>query len=232
MTRGHNGSLTILNRQATLHPDPCAGLSRPLCRYSHVRWAFSTTVVCTLIFLMVSLAIGQQPVAPTPATTLPNEYTVKAVFLYSFGRYVQWPERAFHDAKSPFVIGVLGEDPFGDALNQIAAKKTVQGRPIVIARFATVDDYRGSCHILFVSKSMSIEQESALLAKTKQQPIFVTGETPGFAERGATANFYVDGDRIRFELNETSARQSQLRLDAKLLSLGKPIGAPKQPGAN
>src|SRR5450432_1916809 len=48
-----------------------------------------------------------------------KEYNVKAVSLYAFGRYVTWPETAFQTADSPFVIGVLGDNPFGDALEQI-----------------------------------------------------------------------------------------------------------------
>ena len=44
---------------------------------------------------------------------VPNEYSVKAVFLYSFGRYIEWPENTFHNESDPFVIGIVGEDPFG-----------------------------------------------------------------------------------------------------------------------
>ena len=158
-----------------------------------------------------------------PAASLPNEYTVKAVFLYSFGRYVQWPETAFAKASDPFVIGILGEDSFGGALDEIAAKKTLQGRPIVVRRFASLEDYQRPCHILFVSRSLSNDLQAALLEKVAGQPVFVVGEVPGYAEGGANANFVIDGERIRFELNVDTARQARLRMDAKLLSLGKPV---------
>ena len=90
--------------------------------------------------------------APPPAS--PSEYTVKAVFLYSFGRFVQWPAKTFANDSEPFVIGMAGEDPFGRALDEIAAKKTIQDRHIAIRRFAAPDDYRGPCQILFVSRSL------------------------------------------------------------------------------
>ena len=73
---------------------------------------------------------------------MPKEHTVKAVFLYGFGRYVEWPKTAFATPTSPFVIGILGEDMFGGALDEIAKKKTIQGRTIVIKRFATVEDFK------------------------------------------------------------------------------------------
>ena len=185
--------------------------------------AFTGLVVLAAMWLQTLPARAQQP-EPVPVPSLPNEYTMKAVFLYSFGRYVQWPEKAFANASDPFVIGILGEDPFGGALDEIAAKKTIQARQIVVLRFASLEDYRQPSHILFVSRSLTNDQQAALLARNAGQPVFVVGETPGYAERGANANFFIDGDRVRFELNVDIARQAQLRMDAKLLSLGKPVG--------
>ena len=45
-----------------------------------------------------------------------NEYKIKAVFLYNFAKFVEWPPNVFPDANTPFVIGVLGQDPFGSYL--------------------------------------------------------------------------------------------------------------------
>jgi len=178
-----------------------------------------------------SFADTEQSAAPSP----PNEYTVKAVFLYSFGRYVEWPKAALGDDKAPFVIGVLGEDPFGGALDAIAAKKTIQDRRIVVRRFPTLEAYEKSkrtCHILFVSGAIPAEQQAAVIAKTDGKPVLVVGEAPGFSERGATADFVLDGDRVQFEINVDAARRAQLRMDAKLLRLGKPVGAPPAGTAN
>lgn len=163
-------------------------------------------------------------VQPTEPGSLPNEYTVKAVFLYNFGRYVEWPEKAFANASDPFVIGILGEDLFGGSLDEIAAKKSILGRRIVVRRFASLEDYRPPCQILFVSRSLSREKQAAAVKQTEGMAVFVVGETPGFATLGGMANFFVDGDRIRFEINADAARRAQLRIDAKLLNLGKPAG--------
>jgi hypothetical protein len=162
----------------------------------------------------------------------PDEYTLKAVLLYGFGRYVEWPKAAFAKDSDPFVIGVLGEDPFGKVLDAIATKKAIQGRRIVIRRFATVEEYRQPCHILFASRSLTPEQQAAVIAKTEGRPVFVVGETPGFAEHGATANFYTEGDRVLFEINVDASRRAQLRMDAKLLSLGKPVSTERAATAN
>ena len=178
------------------------------------------------LVLQASSVPGQEGPA---ATALPDEYTMKAVFLYSFGRYCQWPQNAFASTSGSFVIGILGEDPFGETIDKIAAKKTLHNRRIVVRRFATPGDYRGPCQILFVSRSVPPDQQAAVIEKLREDPVLVVGETPGYAEHGATTNFIIDGDRIRFEINIENARRAQLRMDAKLLSLGIPVGTRSSP---
>jgi hypothetical protein len=167
-----------------------------------------------------------------PSAETPKEYTLKAVFLYSVGRYVEWPKTAFADAKAPFVIGIVGDDQFEGSLDAIAKKKTIQGRKIVIRRFASVEAYKDTCHILYISRSVPSDQQTALISKTAGAPVFVISETPGFAERGGTANFLTDGDRVLLEINVDTARKAQLRMDAKLLSLAKLVGAAPTEGNN
>jgi hypothetical protein len=192
-----------------------------------VRALAARLLLWALIAVVARGSLASVPAQPAGAQppALANEYTLKAAFLYNFGRYVQWPAGALGEASDPFVIGVVGEDSFAGELDKIAAKRTIQERRISVRRFASVEDYRQPCHILFVSRSLTGDEQAALLAKTEGKPVFVVGETPGLAERGATANFFVDGDHIRFELNVDAARRAQLRMDAKLLSLGKPVGA-------
>jgi hypothetical protein len=153
-----------------------------------------------------------------------NPAMVQAIFLYSFGRYVEWPTKAFEKPSSPFVIGILGDETFGGALEMIAAKKTIQGRRIEIRRFDSLKAYDGLCHILYVSSSVTVTDRSKVIEKTKGKPVFVVGAIPGFAKQGATADFITEEDRMVIEINVTTARMSQLRMDAKLLSLVRLAG--------
>jgi hypothetical protein len=152
-----------------------------------------------------------------------REYAIKAAYLYQFSRYVQWPASAFANENSPLVIGVLGVDPFGNILEEIARTKRIEGRPIVIRRFASMADYT-PCHILFISSSVSPEQKEAAIQKAKRAPILLVGEEPGFAEQGGTINFFFDENKIRFEINATAVKHDQLKISSKLLSLAKIVG--------
>jgi hypothetical protein len=189
------------------------------------RWRPAMLVLAVVLLLLAPLgaieALGQEAEAPFRD----NPAMVQAVFLYSIGRYVEWPASAFSNPSSPFVIGVLGDETFGGALDAIAAKKTVQGRKIVVRRFGSLEKLDPNCAILFVSNSVPAAEQAAVIEKTKDKPIFVIGAMSGLAEHGATANFATDGDRIFMEINANAARKSQLRMDAKLLSLAKLVGA-------
>ncbi len=181
-----------------------------------------------VIALVLGLAsVGLSP-APSPAQQADDvdrqdEYDVKAAFLYHFGRYVEWPKDSSAGSPEFFVIGILGNAPFGGVLEEIAAKKTMGGRKIVVRRFASFAEYRPPCHILFVSRSLSLEQQTRVAKEVSLFGVLLVGETPGFADIGGAVNFFNNGGRVRFEVNSEAAKRSQLRMDAKLLSLGKPV---------
>jgi len=174
-------------------------------------------------FLYVFLSPGRICQAQSETVIDPKqEYNVKVAYLYSFGRYVEWPAESFQDDGGVFVIGVLGDDPFHGALDRIAKAKKIQGRQIAVRRFESMDDYE-PCHILFVSKTASAEQEAKAIRALQKTHVLLAGEVPGFAVRGGTINFYVARNTVRFEVNVQAAKQQQLVINAKLLSLAKII---------
>lgn len=159
--------------------------------------------------------------------TVESEYVVKAAYLYNFAYYIQWPSGSFADDRSPFKIGILGNDPFGDALEKIARDKRINGRQIVISRFSSLSDYT-PCHILFVASSadQNVADWLPTIRKTQNYPILTVGDSPGFARQGGTINFYIKQNKVRFEINKEVAKQEQLKISSKLLSLAKIVDSP------
>jgi len=159
-----------------------------------------------------------------------REYTIKAAYLYNFGRYVQWPKGAFRSERDPLEIGVLGTDPFGTRLDSIAATKKVEGRRIEVRRFAKLDQY-APCHILFVPRSVPPTEQVKTIAKLRGSPTLLVGETPSFAERGGVVNFYIEQNKIRFEINLETARKQELKINSKLLRLARLVGRAELPSS-
>jgi hypothetical protein len=163
---------------------------------------------------------GRLPAQSGDNTDANREYAIKAAYLYQFWRYVQWPTDSFVDARAPLVIGVLGPDPFGGILDEVARTKKIEGHSIVIRRMNSMAEY-APCHILFVVGSGNAEQKAQALERLRGTSVLLVGEEPNFTEHGGTINFFFDENRIRFEINAEAAKQDQLKISSKLLSLAK-----------
>src|SRR2546428_9163782 len=121
---------------------------RPPPRPNAVRiwsWAFAAV---TLAVLLPATGLG----AAQPQRTVTQEYDLKAAFLFNFAQFVEWPAEAFAEDKSPFVIGVLGDDPFGSSLDEILAGEIIRNRPLIVRRYPAVEQ-ADSCQIPFLSSS-------------------------------------------------------------------------------
>lgn len=149
------------------------------------------------------------------AQTGPNEYQVKAVFLFNFSQFVSWPPQAFPATQTPLVIGVLGEDPFGTDLDEVVRGETANGRPLSVQRYRSAQDI-GECHILFVSRSEH-KQLGEVLAALKSRNILTVSDDDDFTRRGGMVRFVNDRNRIRLHINLGAAEAAGLTISSKLL---------------
>ncbi|HEX9933563.1 MAG TPA: YfiR family protein [bacterium] len=157
---------------------------------------------------------------------LVSEYEVKAAFLYNFAKFVEWPTSAVRDTTSPFVIGVLGRDPFGAILDQVIGSKSIKGKRLVIRRFS---DWTGLsfCHLLFVSSSERTNL-SLILEKLSRSCTLTVAEMEGFTENRGMVQFVMRDNRIHFMINAVAADEAGLKLSSKLLNLA--VGVKKKSG--
>jgi hypothetical protein len=186
------------------------------------RAALSWIVSCVVVF--VTLAASPAALAQAAG----QEYQVKAVFLFNFVQFVEWPSTAFSSPEAPFRIGVLGDDPFAGALEAAVQGETVRQRALVIERASRIEALLG-CHVVFVARS-----ERALvgpiLAATLGKPILTVGDMPDFARGGGIINFYLEGNKVRFEINRAAAQGNGLKLSSQLLGLARIVGPSTEGG--
>ncbi len=145
------------------------------------------------------------------------EYKVKAAYLYNFVKYVDWPPVSFAETNTPIIIGLYGEDKFGDALQKAVEGKTISERRIIIQPIGKDDD-AGKCHILFISVSDK-KRLGEFLNKIKALPVLTVGETDQFLEQGGVIKFVKKEGKIRLEVNLDAARQAKLQINSRLLSV-------------
>ncbi len=164
----------------------------------------------------ISVAVA---LASLPALADHKEYAVKAAFLVNFARLVEWPRAAFDGPGAPVDLAVLADDHVYSDLKKILDGKRVGARQIRVRRIAEPGGAAGA-HVVFVSASGRGDLRDLLRSADGGSVLFV-GEREDFARDGGTINFYIENDKIRFEINPEVASRSGLRLSSKLMRLAK-----------
>ncbi len=157
-------------------------------------------------------------VAPRPAHALP-EPEIKAAFIYRFTQFVTWPDDAFAGSDAPFVIATAGDDSLSASLKRVMAGRVVNGHPIVVTHFASVDRI-DHCHVLFVPASQQ-GTVPAILAKVGSAPVLTVGDGDAFMSQGGAIRLFVEDGRMRFELNPDVVTAARLKPGAQLMKVGR-----------
>lgn len=165
--------------------------------------------------LAVAIIISFAGLIPrSPAA--PSELELKAVYLFQFSQFVEWPKSAFASPDAPFVIGVVGSDPFGGALEQLVRGEKAAGRPIVVRHLAAPTAISG-CQIVYWGP------DALGPAADKDRPVLTVGEADDFLRTGGMIRFVRSRNRVRLHINVAAAQTVGLGLSSKLLGIAEKV---------
>lgn len=150
-----------------------------------------------------------------------TEAQIKSAYLYSFGKFVEWPSSASAPAANTFPICVLGRDPFGRTLDDVLQNASVGGQPVVARRISAADQVTG-CRILYIGSSEAAGLE-ALLAAVARVPVLTVSDIPYFTNRGGMIRFVPDTKRVRFEINLPPVQAAGLVMSSDLLRVATAV---------
>lgn len=184
-----------------------------------IQWA---AVVLFSLFVTTGVSVAAQA-----QQRMFRELEVKAVFLFNFAQFVEWPAEAFSDARSPIVIGVLGDDPFGDLLDEAVSGEVVKNRTLVVERYDRAEQARTS-HILFISPSES-EKYGEIFGALQGRAVLTVGETDDFTRQGGMVRFITEERRIRLRVNLAANKAGGLTISSALLRLAEIVNAEEVP---
>ena len=155
--------------------------------------------------------MGTNWLAPSPSSCMPLtiavaeqnlEYRVKAAFLLNFTKFIEFPSSDSAAPGTPFAICVMGEDPFGAALDQLVEGETVSSRQIVVRRIR--GDAPGGCGLVYVSKT---DRDIAQTLKAIGPGVLTVGEGDSFLDDGGIIAFILENHRVRFNIDRGRRRQ-------------------------
>lgn len=156
-----------------------------------------------------------------------NPLDVKAAWLKHFPGYVTWPESRFASEKDPFVLGVVGESPFGTRLEELASRNQVKKRRIELRVVKEPKDV-GQCHMLFVCASES-KRLAEILKHAEANSVLTVSDMTGFVAGGGMIQLCQKGKQIQFEINQRKGMDARLVFDARFCDLAKPCGTDGTP---
>jgi hypothetical protein len=165
-----------------------------------------------LLLVAGSPTLSAQPTASA-------EYQIKAVFLFNFARFVDWPTKAFPDANSPFVIGVLGDDPFGSYLDETVRGEKVNEHPLTVQRYRRVSEIK-ACQVLFISRSEA-DHVDQILASLKGRSILTVSDTDDFVAHGGMIRLAIEKNKPRMHIKLDAVKAANLAISSKLLRVAE-----------
>ena len=146
-----------------------------------------------------------------------NEYQLKAVFIYNFSKFIEWPESAFADSNANFEVCVIGDNPFGDTL-QALNNRSYKTHPLLVNYPQTIDEAK-TCRILYVGDSKNSPQWKDLIKNIGDAPVLTVSSSEDAVQSGIGVGFIIKEGKIRWALNLNATRKAQLKVSAKLIEI-------------
>lgn len=147
-----------------------------------------------------------------------TEPALKAAFIYNFAKFTEWPDAAL-PAGAPFVMCVFGDAAVGDALGRTVRGQDVAGHRILVSKLTAAEPPRG-CHVLYVSGVASGEA-AQVVSPVRDGPVLTISDIDGFTQAGGIVQFFFDRGRLRFAVQQDSAKRARLHISSRLLTLAK-----------
>ena len=174
-------------------------------------------IISILVILSTATMVGLPRLRAEAVST---EDKVKAAYLFNFAKFVEWPSESFKDSNGFFNICVIGEGPFGNALDSLQNHE-LKGKSVKVYRISKAGDTE-ECHIAFISSSKK-RRLGRVLADLNGSGVLSISDIENFAQKGGIINFVKIEKKIRFEINMKAAERAGLKISSKLLNLAETI---------
>jgi hypothetical protein len=170
------------------------------------------------LHICLALLLAFLPCLSSAAAEAPLESQIQAVFLLNFTKFIEWPAGALGASYSSFNICILGNNPFGAALDQVVAGEVVYGRKVVIQKIDREPE-AGFCQIVFTSAQ---DYDAKLLSRLGRG-VLTVGVGHGFLRNGGMIGFVLENRRVSFEINRPAAESAGLVISSRLLAVAKAV---------
>ncbi len=139
----------------------------------------------------------------------------KALFMYNFTKYLEWPASK---QSGNFVIGVFGASPIISELTIIAEKKKVGAQQIVIKKINDPLEL-SNCHIVYLPENRSSKADEVINTCKGKSVVFIS-DKPGMCKTHSDINYVKVNGKQNFEINKKRIEAEGVNVNSALLALG------------
>ena len=169
------------------------------------------------LLVVAALLFGVRLQAQAPM----GESEVKAMFVYNFLKFVEWPAEAFAGTKDPFVVLIIGEGPTADATERFLESKTIGERPLIVGRTQWDQSLSGARAVFVLERDA--KKLRHILDAAAAAGVLTIGEGENFTTRGGVIALLVEDRKVRFDVDTSAAQTARLRISSKLLALTRAV---------
>ena len=140
---------------------------------------------------------------------------IKAMYIYNFTKYIEWPETY---KEGNFVIGFLGSNvALLTELSNMSSTKKVGSQSIQIKNITSVEN-ADKFNIIYILTDNST-QLAEVLSKVKGKSTLIVTDKPGLAKQGSGINFVIVENKQKIELNKANIEKYKLKVAGKLVEI-------------
>ncbi len=152
------------------------------------------------------------------STTKAQDEKFKALFMYNFTKYIEWPQVK---QSGDFVIGVIGSSAIVTELNAIAQRKTVGSQAIKVKEVNVADEL-SKLHIVYVAESQT-DKAVSIAEKIKGKGVLLITDKPGMAKSNSGINYIKKDGKQLFEVSSKHLTEEGVKASNQLMVLGVQI---------
>ncbi|MFC1567775.1 YfiR family protein [Pseudomonadota bacterium] len=168
--------------------------------------------------LLLGLLLTPHTLTAAESTSIALENEIKAVYIYNFIRFTEWPDDTFSPAQSR-ELSILGNLSLLKTLKRDTFRKTAKDTSLDIHACQTPACLEKS-HVLFIDSSQS-RKLTKIITSLKNRPILTISDIPGFADKGGMIEMKKEKERVVFIVNLKAAFKAKLYISAQLLQLAE-----------
>lgn len=155
------------------------------------------------------VCIAQARAAADPL--YPRKLQLEAAFFRKFLSYVSWPGSQRDGTP---LLCVLGETPFYEILTQLV-RQDADGHPV--RKISNAEEGR-ECALLYIGSPADVEP---LLETLSGTGVITVSNIDEFADRGGMIQFVIEGEHVRFIINQAAAEREGVQISSQLLALSR-----------